>query len=104
MLECAVFGVPDATWGEALKAVVVLRQGVSASEEEIIELTRRELASSMKPRSVDFIAELPKGSTGKILKRELRAPYWEGRERRCELRSLFSRTPGAWRLSSAELS
>lgn len=81
VLECAVFGVPDATWGEALKAVVVLRQGMSASEEEIIELTRRGLASYMKPKSVDFITELPKGSTGKILKRELRAPYWEGRER-----------------------
>jgi acyl-CoA synthetase (AMP-forming)/AMP-acid ligase II len=81
VLECAVFGVPDATWGEALKAVVVLRQGMPASEEEIIELTRRELASYMKPKSVDFIAELPKGSTGKILKRELRAPYWEDSER-----------------------
>ena len=81
VLECAVFGVPDAKWGEALKAVVVLRRGMSASDEEIIELARRELGSYMKPKSVDFIAELPKGSTGKILKRELRAPYWEGRER-----------------------
>ena len=81
VLECAVFGVPDATWGEALKAVVVLRPGMSASEDEIIELTRRELASYMKPKSVDFIDELPKGPTGKILKRDLRAPYWEGRDR-----------------------
>ena len=81
VLECAVFGVPDQTWGEALKAVVVLRPGATATEEEIIELTRRELASYMKPKSVEFIAELPKGPTGKILKRDLRAPYWEGRGR-----------------------
>jgi long-chain acyl-CoA synthetase len=81
VLECAVFGVPDPTWGEALKAVVVLRPGMSASEAEIIELTRKELASYMKPKSVDFIAELPKGPTGKILKRDLRDPYWEGRSR-----------------------
>ncbi len=81
VLECAVFGVPDATWGEALKAVVVLRPGTSATEAEIIEHTRRELASYMKPKSVDFSAGLPKGPTGKILKRDLRAPYWEGRER-----------------------
>jgi long-chain acyl-CoA synthetase len=81
VLECAVFGVPDPTWGEALKAVVVLRPGMSASEEEIIELTRRELASYMKPKSVEFSDELPKGPTGKILKRDLRSPFWEGRER-----------------------
>ncbi len=81
VLECAVFGVPDPTWGEALKAVVVLRPGMTATEEEIIELTRRELASYMKPKSVEFISELPKGPTGKILKRDLRAPFWEGRER-----------------------
>ena len=81
VLECAVFGVPDPTWGEALKAVVVLRQGMSASEDDIIDLTRRELAGYMNPKSVDFIAELPKGSTGKILKRDLRAPYWDGQER-----------------------
>ena len=81
VLECAVFGVPDETWGEALKAVVVLRPGMTATEDEIIDLTRRELASYMKPKTVEFIDELPKGPTGKILKRDLRAPYWEGRER-----------------------
>jgi acyl-CoA synthetase (AMP-forming)/AMP-acid ligase II len=81
VLECAVFGVPDETWGEALKAVVVLRPGTTATEEEIIELTRRELASYMKPKTVEFIEALPKGPTGKILKRDLRAPYWEGRDR-----------------------
>ena len=81
VLECAVFGVPDPTWGEALKAVIVLRPNMTATEDEIIELTRRELASYMKPKTVEFITELPKGPTGKILKRDLRAPFWEGRER-----------------------
>jgi acyl-CoA synthetase (AMP-forming)/AMP-acid ligase II len=81
VLECAVIGVPDSTWGEALKAIVVLKEGAAATEAEIIDLTRRELASYMKPKSIDFVQTLPKGPTGKILKRELRAPYWEGRAR-----------------------
>lgn len=81
VLEVAVIGVPDETWGEAVKAVVALKPGTSATEEEIIELTKRELASYMKPKSVEFVESLPKSSTGKILKRELRESYWEGRER-----------------------
>lgn len=81
VLEVAVIGVPDDTWGEAVKAVVALKPGATATEQEIIELTRRELASYMKPKSVDFIESLPKSSTGKILKRELREGYWEGRSR-----------------------
>ena len=81
VLECAVFGVPDPTWGEALKAVVVVRPGMSVTEQELIELARRELASYMKPKSVEFIDALPKSPTGKILKRDLRDPFWEGRER-----------------------
>jgi long-chain acyl-CoA synthetase len=59
----------------------VLKEGAAATEAEIIDLTRRELASYMKPKSIDFVQTLPKGPTGKILKRELRAPYWEGRAR-----------------------
>jgi acyl-CoA synthetase (AMP-forming)/AMP-acid ligase II len=82
VLEVAVIGIPDETWGEALHAVVVPAAGASPTEEEIVELTRRELASYMKPRSVEFVEALPKGPTGKILKRELREPYWSGRERR----------------------
>lgn len=80
VLEAAVIGVPDDTWGEAIKAVVALKPGRTATEEEIIALARAELASYMKPRSVDFVDELPKSPTGKILKRELRAPYWQDRE------------------------
>ncbi|MDD3885226.1 MAG: AMP-binding protein [Gallionella sp.] len=81
VLECAVIGVPDDEWGESVKAVVVLKPGQQATEQEVIDSARQHLASYQKPRSVDFVAELPKASTGKILKRELRAPYWANRER-----------------------
>ncbi len=80
VLESAVFGVPDEQWGEAVKAVVVLKPGTSASEQDIIATAAQHLASYQKPRSVDFVDSLPKAPTGKILKRALRAPYWESRE------------------------
>jgi acyl-CoA synthetase (AMP-forming)/AMP-acid ligase II len=80
--EVAVVGVPDERWGEAVKAVVVLRAGSSASEAELVEHCRARLAGYKKPQSVDFVAELPKGSTGKILKREIRERYWQGVTRR----------------------
>jgi acyl-CoA synthetase (AMP-forming)/AMP-acid ligase II len=81
VLECAVIGVPDAEWGESVKAVVVLKPEQTATEREIIDEARKHLASYQKPRSVDFVPALPKAPTGKILKRELRAPYWADAER-----------------------
>ena len=80
--EVAVIGVPDDKWGEALKAVVSLKPGTAASEEEIIDFCKQSLASYKKPKSVEFIDELPKNPYGKILKRDLRERYWRGQERR----------------------
>jgi acyl-CoA synthetase (AMP-forming)/AMP-acid ligase II len=80
--EVAVIGVPDAKWGEAIKAVVALQPGASAAEEELIGFCKDNIASYKKPKSVDFVDELPKNNYGKILKRELRATYWEARERK----------------------
>ena len=77
VLESAVFGVPDDEWGESVKAVVVLKPGMEASEREIIDAAAQHLASYQKPKSVDFVESLPKAPTGKILKRELRDPYWQ---------------------------
>lgn len=77
VLESAVFGIPDDQWGEAVKAVVVMKPGQSATERDIIDVAAQHLASYQKPKSVDFVETLPKAPTGKILKRELRTPYWE---------------------------
>ena len=62
-----------------MKAVVVLREGESATHEEILEFCRGKLGGFELPRSVDLVPSLPRGAAGKVLKRELREPYWEGR-------------------------
>ncbi len=80
--EVAVVGVPDPKWGEAVKAVVALVPGGSATESELIDFCRDHIASYKKPKSVDFVEALPKNNYGKVLKRELRANYWEGKQRK----------------------
>ncbi len=72
VLEAAVFGVPDATWGEAVKAAVVLREGEAATEDELIVFCKKRLASYKTPKIVEFLSELPKTGTGKISKKALR--------------------------------
>ncbi|MEO8844877.1 MAG: AMP-binding protein [Kofleriaceae bacterium] len=72
ILEAAVVGVPDAEWGETLRAFIVLRQGEQLDEKAVVEYCREALADYKRPRKVTFLAELPRNPTGKILKRELR--------------------------------
>jgi len=82
VLEAAVIGVPDDYWGESVKAFVVLKDGMKTTEKEIINLCKDNIASYKKPRSVEFVPQLPKSPTGKILKRVIREQYWSGRERK----------------------
>ncbi|MBV9205083.1 MAG: AMP-binding protein [Actinobacteria bacterium] len=80
--DVAVFGIPSQEWGEAVHATVVRSPGSSLTGEEITAFAREHLASYKVPRSVDFMAELPRTGSGKLLKRQLRAPYWAGRTAR----------------------
>lgn len=82
VVDVAVIGVPDDRWGETVKAVVVVAPGPPPTEEDLIEHARADLARYKCPTSVDFVAELPRNPSGKVLKRELREPHWAGRPRR----------------------
>jgi acyl-CoA synthetase (AMP-forming)/AMP-acid ligase II len=81
ILDAAVVGIPDEKWGESTKAFVVLKNESDISEEEIINYTKTKIASYKCPKSINFISELPRNPSGKVLRRELRAPFWEGRDR-----------------------
>ncbi|MEM7091571.1 MAG: AMP-binding protein [Actinomycetota bacterium] len=82
VLEATVFGIPDEQWGEAVHAVVVPREGVEIDEATVIEHCRTQIGGYKVPKSVSFQSdELPKSGPGKVLKRDLRAPFWEGKER-----------------------
>jgi long-chain acyl-CoA synthetase len=78
VFEASVIGLPDEHWGEVVKAVIVLKKGTSATEKEIIEFCGKHLAGFKKPKSIDFWEELPKSSTGKLLKKDIRKYYEKG--------------------------
>ena len=81
VLEATVFGIPDDQWGEAVHAVVVVRPGQDLTPDEVVAHARETIAGYKVPRSVDIQTdELPKSGPGKVLKRELRAPFWEGHD------------------------
>jgi acyl-CoA synthetase (AMP-forming)/AMP-acid ligase II len=76
VLEAAVIGVPDERWGEAVLAIVSPRDGYQVTEEDVQNFCRSRMAGFKVPKLVEFRDVLPKGGTGKVLKRELREPYW----------------------------
>jgi fatty-acyl-CoA synthase len=82
VLECAVIGVPSEKWGETPKALIILREGKQATEQEIIEFSREHLAHFKCPTSVDFVEGLPRTATGKLQKFVIRDQYWKAGERR----------------------
>ena len=79
--DVAVIGVPSEKWGEAVKAVVVKKEGAELSERDLISFAREKIAGYKVPKSVDFTEQLPRNASGKLLKKDIRAPYWAGMDR-----------------------
>jgi acyl-CoA synthetase (AMP-forming)/AMP-acid ligase II len=82
VLDCAVIGVPDEKWGEAVKAVIELKPGAMATSEAIIALCKDRLGSVKTPKSIDFVTALPRSPVGKVLKKDIRATYWSQADRK----------------------
>ncbi|MEL0021260.1 MAG: hypothetical protein VW709_15400, partial [Rickettsiales bacterium] len=82
VVECAVIGIPDERWGEAVHAIVRLQEGKAASAEELIAHCHTLIANYKCPRGIEFVTDpLPLSGAGKILKTELRKPYWGGKQK-----------------------
>jgi len=82
VLQCAVIGIPDARWGEAVHAIIVVKAGTTVDVADLIAFCKERIAGYKCPHSVDVRTDpLPMSGAGKILKRELRRPFWEGQER-----------------------
>ena len=81
VLDCVVVGVPDNKWGEALKAVIQLKPGQTVAEDQIIALCKDQLGSAKAPKSVEFWDQLPRSAVGKLLKKDVRAKFWDGQWR-----------------------
>ena len=81
VLDAAVIGIPDEKYGEVVKACIVKKEGSKINEDDLINFCKDRIASYKKPQSIDFIDEVPRNASGKVLKKVLREPYWKGQDR-----------------------
>ncbi len=79
--EVTVFGVPHPSWGEEVKALVIIKEGATVTEKELLDYCKDSLAGFKRPKTIEFRDDFPRTATGKVLKRILKEPYWKGQER-----------------------